>query len=237
MPPKSGRKLNPFVVAVIAWTFVLVIFGLWIADWSYRFSYEVPAQRRQGDKGFRFNLASGACVDSTGVKGVSENHLGPCGVANGLKLKRAKIENHNMIAGTIRDSEFNGVVFDWVTAHGMRWFKISFQGGKIWDSELLFAEFSGVKFENVDFRGVSFNGAKFIDCEFKNSRLLDTTFRGATFLRTNFVGSFCELCDFSSAQFDSSNIDSPFERAFFNLQTVLPFPIEQADRFGFEFRD
>ena len=233
----SGRKPSPFQIAVAAWTFVLLIFGFWIADWRYRFSYEVPAVTRQGDKGFRFNLATRACVNSAGIQGVSENHLGACGIINDLNLKRAKIENQIMIAGTITNSELKDVIFDWVTAHGMRWLTISFQDGKIWDSEFPLAEFRGVKFENVDFRGISFAGAKFIDCEFKNSRLLDSNFRGAVFLRTAFVGSVCQYCDFSGAKFDSSQIDRPFEKAIFNLETVLPFPVEQVDRFGFEFRN
>jgi uncharacterized protein YjbI with pentapeptide repeats len=142
-----------------------------------------------------------------------------------------------MIAGTIANSDLKDVVFDWVTGHGMQWLTISFQDGKIWDSEFPFAEFRGVKFENVDFRGVNFSGAKFTDCEFKDSRLLDSNFRGAVFLRTVFVGSVCKSCDFSAAKFDSSLIDRPFEKALFNLETVLPFPIEQVGRFGFEFRD
>lgn len=232
-----ARKINPWAIATAGWTFVLLLAALWLADWRYRYSYEVPTVTSQGDKGFRFDLSKRLCIDQNGAPGVSQNHLGPCGVVKDLALRRAKVENHVLIAGTVASSTFTNVIFDWVSGHGSRWSEIKLTGGKFWDSEFPFAEFRGVKFQGTDLRGVSFNGAKFIDCEFKDVEILDSSFRNATLVRTVFLNSVCSSCDFSGAKFEESSIDRPFEKAVFNLETVLPFPIEQVERYGFEFRD
>lgn len=232
-----ARKFNPWTIAAAGWTLVLLLAALWLADWRYRYSYEVPTVTSQGDRGFRFDFNKRLCVDQMGNAGVSQNHFGPCGVIKDLVLKRAKVENHVLIAGTVASSSFTNVIFDWVTGHGSRWSDTKMTGGKLWDSEFPFAEFRGVKFENVDLRGVSFNGAKFFDCEFKDVKILDSSFRNATLVRTAFLNSVCSSCDFSGAKFEASLIDRPFEKAIFNLETVLPFPVEQVERFGFEFRD
>lgn len=237
MANNADSRYSPFVIAAFVWTFALVGIGIGIAEWRFRLSYEVPAVVKQGDKGFRYHLSRRKCINSEGVEGYSENHFGPCGLVRDLKLRRAKVENHIMIAGTLVNSDLKNVIFDWVTAHGMRWNDIGFQEGKIWDSEFPLAEFRGVKFVNIDFRGVSFSDAKFIDCQFINSRLLDTSFRGAVFIGSAFIGTTCSSCDFSAAKFEESTIDLPFENAIFNLKTVLPFPVEQIDRFGFKFRE
>lgn len=237
MEMNLAKNRNPYVIALVAWTIVLLAVGVFLFEWRYRLSYDVPNVVRYGDKGFRFNLNKRKCVDQDGVAGISRNFLGPCGVAEGISLKRSKIENRILIAGTITSSNMTDVLFEWVKAHGMRWSDIEFHSGKIVDSEFPLAEFHGVKFENVDFRGVNFNGAKFFDCQFKNSRFRDANFRGANIVRSVFIGSDCAGCDFTFAKFEDSSIQGRFESAYFNFQTVLPFPINQISRYGFEYRD
>lgn len=237
MSLNDRNTLNPYKVGAVAWTLALIVVGAALVDWRYRFSYEVPTAARAGDLGFRFDFSKRSCLNTNSEAGTSPGFLGACGVAKDLDIHRGKFIETILIAGQFGNSTFSNSIFDWVKAHASRWANVKFLGNLIWDSEFPMAEFVGVQFVDSDLRGPIFSGAKFIDCEFRNSKILDASFRGTTFLRTKFVNTTCSNCDFSSAKFQESSIDRPFEKTIFNMETVLPFPIEQVGKYGFEFRD
>lgn len=230
--PREKREVA--LVAGIL-TLVLVAALVWLADWRYKFRFSTPSTA-QFDRGFRFNHQELRCQDSKGASGDSEGFFGNCGVMKGQSFRRVKFVNYVAVAFTGQQIHFDRFYFEWLDGLGARWRDSEFANGEFFEVDMPFAHFKNVVFDRVNFVGARLFGATFEDCIFRDTTFIDTTFRDAKFIRTRFERSDCDLCDFASVKFVDSDIQGPMKRAYYNEETVLPFPIEEAGIRGFEYR-
>ena len=231
----GSKEKQQFVFTAVILTLVLVGTLLGLADWRYKLSFQTP-ETSEFDRGFRWNRDERRCENAKREGGDSPGFLGPCGRISDQVYRRVKLFNHSAVAFTAEGFRFDRFYFEWFDGFGSRWWRGEFSRGEFFEVDMPYAQFKNVVFDGVQISGARFYGATFEDCVFRNVELVDATFRDAKFLRTRFENTDCDLCDFGGAEFLESEIQGSMTRAYYNENSALPFPIEDAGLRGFQYR-
>lgn len=214
--------------------FLLVSLAL-AANSKFLFRYKVPTGLLTSDRGFRYDLQAQACLDGAGKRGRSSNFLGPCGDVEGVKLSHAKLLEHTLIAATVNRSTIQDFHGEFISAQGSNWENSEIRSSRILGSDFHLSQWRNVVFERVQLTGVAFTRARFVNVVFRDSVLDDVNFFASKLENVRFERTKCRRCAFADVDMESTHIDGAFESATFNLNTKLPFVVNEAGKYGFQF--